>query len=146
LPTPEIWTKLLFPSKPGKRIFDVRGGENRLVNLKPEAGVDTYLTANEVAVLLKLSLQTIRRYTMNKEIPFHKINRAVRYKQSEIEVWFEKREAAKAKAKNLEGAQQCARTSEGVDEKNVTRRAPDKCNTGKNDEGGGLFTETGGEA
>ena len=58
--------------------------------------MDIYLTANEVALLLKLSLQTIRRYTMNKEIPFHKINRAVRYKQSEIEVWFEKREAAKA--------------------------------------------------
>ena len=59
--------------------------------------MDTYLTANEVALLVKLSLQTIRRYTMNKEIPFHKISRAVRYKQSEIEQWVEKREAAKAK-------------------------------------------------
>jgi excisionase family DNA binding protein len=67
--------------------------------------VETYLTAREVALLLKLSLQTIRRYTMNKEIPFHKINRTVRYKQSEIELWFEKREAAKAQAENenLEG-------------------------------------------
>jgi len=56
--------------------------------------VDTYFTANEVALLLKLSLQTIRRYTMNKTIPFHKIGRVVRYKKSEIEEWVEKRETA----------------------------------------------------
>jgi excisionase family DNA binding protein len=64
--------------------------------------LDTYLTAKEVAGLLKLSLQTIRRYTMNKEIPFHKINRAVRFKKSEIELWVEKREEEKAKEQNLE--------------------------------------------
>ena len=62
--------------------------------------MDAYLTAKEVALLLKLSVQTIRRYTMNKEIPFHKINRAVRYKKSEIEQWVEKQEAAKAKEQN----------------------------------------------
>jgi len=49
-----------------------------------------YLTAKEVASLLQLSLQTIRRYTMQKKIPFHKIDRAVRYKKSEIEEWVEK--------------------------------------------------------
>jgi hypothetical protein len=38
-------------------------------------GMDTYLTAKEVALKVKLSLQTIRRYTMKKEIPFHKIYR-----------------------------------------------------------------------
>jgi len=54
--------------------------------------VDAYLTAYEVALFVKLSLQTIRRYTMNKEIPFHKIGRSVRYKKSEIEEWVEKRE------------------------------------------------------
>jgi len=46
-----------------------------------------YLTVNEVAEFLRLSVQTIRRYTMKNEIPFHKINRAVRYKKSEIEKW-----------------------------------------------------------
>ena len=46
-----------------------------------------YLTAEDVAKLLKLSVQTIRRYTMNREIPFHKINRSVRFKPSEIELW-----------------------------------------------------------
>ena len=59
--------------------------------------MDAYLTAKEVALLFKLSLTTIRRYIMNKEIPFHKLDRAVRYKKSEIELWFEKREAAKTK-------------------------------------------------
>jgi len=57
--------------------------------------VDDYLTVFEVAELLKLSVQTIRRYTMLKEIPFHKINRMVRYKKSEIILWVEKREALK---------------------------------------------------
>ena len=59
-------------------------------------GMDTYLTVKEVAELVRLSVQTIRRYTMNKEIPFHKINRMVRYKKIEIEQWVEKREQAKA--------------------------------------------------
>ena len=58
--------------------------------------MDDYMTAREVAVLLKLSLTTIRRYTMKKEIPFHKLERAVRYKKSEVKEWFEMREAAKA--------------------------------------------------
>lgn len=62
--------------------------------------MDAYLTAEEVAIFLKLSVQTIRRYTMNREIPFHKINRVVRYKKSEIELWVEKREAARAKEGN----------------------------------------------
>jgi len=67
--------------------------------------VDTYLTVNEVAELVKLSVQTIRRYTMNNEIPFHKIYRAVRYKKSEIEQWIENREAGKAnkQGRNIEG-------------------------------------------
>jgi excisionase family DNA binding protein len=58
--------------------------------------MDTYLTAFEVAELLKLSVQSIRRYTMNREIPFHKINRSVRYKKTEIEKWVESREAVNA--------------------------------------------------
>jgi excisionase family DNA binding protein len=69
------------------------------------AGMETYLTVNEVALLVKLSVQTIRRYTMRNEIPFHKINRAVRYKKSEIEFWVENRGAVKAQARceNLQG-------------------------------------------
>ena len=61
--------------------------------------METYLTVKDVALIVKLSVQTIRRYTMNKEIPFHKINRMVRYKKSEIELWVEKRELKKAQGK-----------------------------------------------
>jgi excisionase family DNA binding protein len=58
--------------------------------------METYLTAKEVAAKVQLSEQTIRRYTMLRQIPFHKIIRAVRYKPSEIEKWVEEREASKA--------------------------------------------------
>jgi len=64
--------------------------------------METYLTANEVAAMLKLSLQTIRRKTMKKEIPFHKICRAVRYKQSEIEQWVDGA-TAKGQCEKIEG-------------------------------------------
>ena len=74
--------------------------------------METYLTVDEVAKMVRLTVQTIRRYTMRNEIPFHKIYRAVRYKKSEIEQWIEKREAGKAKAQKEEA------------------------------QGGGLFTET----
>jgi len=70
-------------------------------------GIDLegYLTAKEVAAFVQLSLQTIRRYTMNKKIPFHKIDRAVRYKKSEIEEWVEKGNggADKQNEFNIEG-------------------------------------------
>ena len=63
------------------------------------AGVDeAYLTVKEVALMLRLSVVTIRRYTMNKEIPFHKIyRRTVRYKKSEIEAWLERKQESEAK-------------------------------------------------
>ena len=58
--------------------------------------METYWTVKEVALFVKLSVITIRRYTAKNEIPFHKINRAVRYKKSEIEQWVEKRGASSA--------------------------------------------------
>ena len=63
--------------------------------------MEAYLTANDVALMVQLSKQTIRRYTMKKQIPFHKIGRVVRYKKSEIEVWVEKREIAKKQQSGL---------------------------------------------
>jgi len=66
--------------------------------------METYLTVLEVAETVKLSVQTIRRYVLNKEIPFHKINRMVRFKPSEIEKWVENRMAVSdvEKSGNLE--------------------------------------------
>jgi excisionase family DNA binding protein len=50
-------------------------------------GMEVYLTTEELAVMLKLSEQTIRRYVLNRVIPFRKIRTAVRFRLSEIEKW-----------------------------------------------------------
>ena len=62
--------------------------------------MENYLTAKDVAGMVQLSEQTIRRYVMLKQIPYYKIIRAVRFKPSEIRKWIEEREAAQAKKKN----------------------------------------------
>jgi len=62
--------------------------------------MDNYLTADEVAKLVKLSLTSVRRLTMNNEIPFYKINRSVRYKSEDIELWLaNKKNSAEQKSK-----------------------------------------------
>jgi excisionase family DNA binding protein len=55
--------------------------------------VETYWKVNEVAAVIQVSVQTIYRYVANAEIPFHKLNRAVRFKPSEIENWMDSRKA-----------------------------------------------------
>ena len=57
--------------------------------VEPERGenMETYLTVDEVASHLKLAVQTIRRYVLNKEIPYCKIKKVVRFRLSEIERW-----------------------------------------------------------
>ena len=52
--------------------------------------METYLTIEELAVYLKLAEQTIRRWVMNREIPFHKIKKVIRFRVSEIEKWIDK--------------------------------------------------------
>ena len=54
-----------------------------------EANREVYLTIEEVADYLKLSVDTIRRYILNDEIPFHKIKKVIRLRLSEIEGWIE---------------------------------------------------------
>jgi excisionase family DNA binding protein len=41
--------------------------------------METYWKVNEVAAAIQVSEQTIYRYMANGEIPFHKLNRAVRF-------------------------------------------------------------------
>jgi len=55
--------------------------------------METYWKVNEVAAAIQVSEQTIYRYVANGEIPFHKLNRAVRFKPSEVESWMESRKA-----------------------------------------------------
>jgi len=53
------------------------------------AVVETYLTIEEVAEYLKLAEQTVRRWVLNREIPFHKIHKVIRFRVSEIEKWID---------------------------------------------------------
>jgi excisionase family DNA binding protein len=51
--------------------------------------MEIYLTIEELAVMLKLSEQTIRRYVLNRVIPYRKIRTAIRFRLSEIEKWID---------------------------------------------------------
>ena len=51
--------------------------------------METLMTVHEVAAKVQLSVQTIYRYVMNKEIPFLKFGSAVRFQQEEIQKWAE---------------------------------------------------------
>jgi len=51
--------------------------------------METYLTIEELAEYLKLAVQTIRRYVLNREIPFYKIKKVIRFRLSEIEKWID---------------------------------------------------------
>jgi len=51
--------------------------------------METYLTIEELAAHLKLAVQTIRRYVLNREIPFCKIKKVIRFRLSDIEKWIE---------------------------------------------------------
>ena len=51
--------------------------------------METYLTIEELAEYLKLAEQTIRRWVFNREIPFHKIKKVIRFRISEIEKWID---------------------------------------------------------
>jgi len=65
--------------------------------------METCMTAKDVAAFVQLSLTTVRRLTMNKEIPFYKINRSVRYRLEEIELWLENRKQEAEKKGKKQG-------------------------------------------
>ncbi|MDR1617006.1 MAG: helix-turn-helix domain-containing protein [Syntrophomonadaceae bacterium] len=49
--------------------------------------METYMTIEEVAAYLKLAAQTIRKYVLNKDIPYLKVRKVIRFRLSEIEKW-----------------------------------------------------------
>jgi len=62
--------------------------------------METFWKIKEVAALVQVSVGTIYRYVEHGEIPFHKLNKALRFKPSEIETWMESRKAGLAVAAN----------------------------------------------
>ena len=85
----ENYTKLLFQGEPENRIFDVKTAIKPFDDFSSEAGMETYLTIEELAEYLKLAEQTIRRWVLNREIPYHKIKKVIRFRISEIEKWID---------------------------------------------------------
>jgi excisionase family DNA binding protein len=95
--------------------------------------METYLTIEELAGYLKLAVQTIRRWVLNREIPFHKIKKVIRFRVSENENWIDEgglmlaaedsggseedlfQDAVSPVEQTMEtrGAKQCARTEGG---------------------------------
>jgi excisionase family DNA binding protein len=67
--------------------------------------MEPYLTIKELAEILRLSEQTIQRYVLNREIPYLKIRKVIRFRPAEIEAWAEKGGLINrtGKDKNLEG-------------------------------------------
>jgi excisionase family DNA binding protein len=51
--------------------------------------METYMTIAELAEYIKLSEQTVRRYVLNRTVPYHKIQKAVRFRVTEIEKWID---------------------------------------------------------
>ena len=51
--------------------------------------MEIYLTIEGLAEYLKLAEQTIRRWVLNREIPFCKIKKVIRFRVSEIEKWID---------------------------------------------------------
>jgi len=51
--------------------------------------VEAYLTIEELAQYLKVAEQTIRRWVLNREVPFRKIKKIIRFRITEIEKWID---------------------------------------------------------
>ena len=64
--------------------------------------METYLTIRELAVYLRLNEQTIQKWVMNGELPFHKIKKVIRFRVSEIEKWINERGWKQADEKQAE--------------------------------------------
>jgi excisionase family DNA binding protein len=45
------------------------------------------MTIKDVADYMRLAEQTIQRYVLKKEIPFHKVGKVIRFRFSEVEHW-----------------------------------------------------------
>jgi excisionase family DNA binding protein len=65
--------------------------------------METYLTIEGLADYLKLAEQTIRRWVLNREVPFCKIRKVIRFRVSEIEKWVDDGGVFKAEAPADEG-------------------------------------------
>ncbi|GHV77124.1 hypothetical protein AGMMS49942_19450 [Spirochaetia bacterium] len=50
-------------------------------------GIEELLDVNDVARITKLSVAAIRKFVLQRQIPFHKLLKAVRFRPSEVDEW-----------------------------------------------------------
>ena len=50
-------------------------------------GIEELLDVNDVARITKLSVAAIRKFVLQRQIPFHKLLKAVRFRPSELDEW-----------------------------------------------------------
>ena len=50
-------------------------------------GIEEMLDVNDVARITKLSVAAIRKFVLQRQIPFHKLLKAVRFRPSELDEW-----------------------------------------------------------
>ena len=53
------------------------------------AVVETYLSIEELAKYLSVAEKTIRKWVLNENIPYRKIQKVIRFRLSEVERWIE---------------------------------------------------------
>jgi excisionase family DNA binding protein len=49
--------------------------------------MEPYLTIDEASALTKFAVATLRKYVLRREVPFHKVRGAIRFKASELGFW-----------------------------------------------------------
>ena len=49
--------------------------------------METYLSIEGAAKYLGIAEKTVRKWVLNREIPYHKIMKVIRFRVSEIEEW-----------------------------------------------------------
>jgi predicted DNA-binding transcriptional regulator AlpA len=50
-------------------------------------GIEELLDVNDVARITKLSVAAIRKFVLQRQIPYHKLLKAVRFRPSEVDDW-----------------------------------------------------------
>ncbi|MDR2741915.1 MAG: helix-turn-helix domain-containing protein [Treponema sp.] len=75
--------------------------------------MEPYLTIRECAAVLRLSEQTIQRYVLNKEIPYLKIKKVIRFRPADIDRWAENGGILRAEKKDLGGSGRRTMTATG---------------------------------
>ena len=51
--------------------------------------METYLSIEELAEYLGIAEKTVRKWVLNRDIPYRKIMKVIRFRLSEIEEWIE---------------------------------------------------------